>query len=45
MPGTFSKLYIQVVFAVKGRENLIAKSWKDELHKYLAGIAGGWLGL
>jgi len=41
MPGTFSKLYIQVVFAVKGRENLIANSWKDELHKYLAGIIKG----
>lgn len=41
MPGTFSKLYIQVVFAVKGRENLIANSWKDELHKYVAGIIKG----
>ena len=41
MPGTFSQLYIQVVFAVKGRENLIAKSWKDELHKYIAGIIKG----
>ncbi|HNE03140.1 MAG TPA: IS200/IS605 family transposase [Anaerolineales bacterium] len=25
-------------FAVKCRENLIAKSWKDELHKYISGI-------
>lgn len=41
MPGTFSKLYIQAVFAVKGRENLIANSWKDELHKYIAGIIKG----
>jgi REP element-mobilizing transposase RayT len=38
MPGTFSQIYIQVVFAVKDRENLIGKSWKDELHKYMAGI-------
>jgi putative transposase len=38
MPGTFSQLYIQVVFAVKGRENLIGKSWQDEIHKYIAGI-------
>jgi hypothetical protein len=37
MPGTFSQLYIQAVFAVKGRENLILKSWKDDLHKYIAG--------
>ncbi len=41
MPGTFSQLYIQAVFAVKGRENLISKSWKDELHKYIAGIIKG----
>ncbi len=41
MAGTFSQIYIQVVFAVKGRENLIGKSWKDELHKYIAGIIKG----
>jgi len=41
MPGTFSQLYIQVVFAVKGRENLINKTWRDELHKYIAGIIKG----
>ena len=41
MPGTFSKIYIQIVFAVKGRENLIAGSWKTELHKYIAGIIKG----
>lgn len=38
MPGTYSQVYIQIVFAVKGRENLIAKTWKDELYKYIAGI-------
>lgn len=38
MAGTYSQIYLQVVFAVKGRENLIAKSWKDELYKYMAGI-------
>jgi putative transposase len=41
MPGTFSQLYIQVIFAVKGRENLIANSWKTQLHKYIAGIIKG----
>ena len=41
MPGTFSQIYIQVVFAVKGRENLIVNTWKDELHKYIAGIIKG----
>jgi len=38
MAGTYSQLYIQVVFAVKCRENLIATAWKDELHKYISGI-------
>jgi len=41
MAGTFSQIYIQVVFAVKGRENLIGKVWKDELNKYIAGIIKG----
>ena len=41
MPGTYSQLYIQIVFAVKGRENLISKNWKDDLHKYIAGIIKG----
>lgn len=41
MPGTFSQIYIQIVFAVKGRENLISNSWKTELHKYIAGIVKG----
>jgi len=41
MPGTFSQIYIQVVFAVKGRENLINKNWKTDLHKYIAGIVEG----
>ena len=41
MPGTYSQLYIQIVFAVKGRQNLIANSWKNELHKYITGIIKG----
>lgn len=41
MAGTFSQIYIQVVFTVKGWENLIGKEWKDELHKYIAGIIKG----
>jgi REP element-mobilizing transposase RayT len=41
MAGTYSQIYIQVVFAVKGRENLIGQSWKDELYKYIAGIVKG----
>ncbi|MFN8886850.1 MAG: IS200/IS605 family transposase, partial [Cyclobacteriaceae bacterium] len=38
MPGTFSQIYIQVVFAVKRRENLLQKPWRDEVFKYMSGI-------
>lgn len=38
MAGTYSQIYIQIVFAVKGRENLIGKIWKDDLYRYMAGI-------
>ena len=38
MAGTYSQIYIQIVFAVKGRENLIHREWKDDVHKYMAGI-------
>lgn len=41
MAGTFSQIYIQLVFAVKGRENLISNKWKTDLHKYIAGIVQG----
>jgi REP element-mobilizing transposase RayT len=41
MAGTFSQIYIQIVFAVKGRQNLISSDWKEELHKYIAGIIKG----
>lgn len=41
MAGTFSQIYIHAVFAVKGRENLVQKVWKDELYKYMAGIIKG----
>lgn len=36
--STYSQLYIQIVFAVYGRENLIHPSWEDELYKYITGI-------
>src|SRR5690606_35560469 len=38
MHGTFSQIYIQIVFAVKGRESLIHTSWEQELYKYISGI-------
>ncbi len=36
--GTFSQIYIQVVFAVKGRNNFISPGWENELYKYTTGI-------
>ena len=38
MAGTFSQIYIQIVFAVQGRQNLLQKEWRDEVFKYMAGI-------
>jgi putative transposase len=38
MPGTFSQIYIQIVFAVRNRECLIHASWEEELYKYITGI-------
>jgi REP element-mobilizing transposase RayT len=38
MPNTYTQIYIQIVFAVKGRQNLIAKQNREELHKYISGI-------
>ncbi|WP_291721638.1 IS200/IS605 family transposase [Bernardetia sp.] len=41
MPNTYSQIYIQFVFAVKGRQSLIQNSFKDELEKYICGIVNG----
>ena len=41
MAGTFSQIYIQVVFAVNGRTNLLQKPWRDEVFKYMSGIIKG----
>jgi len=41
MPDTFAQIYIQYVFTVRGRKNLITPSFEDELYKYIAGIVGG----
>ena len=38
MAGTYSQIYIQAVFAVKKRENLLHKPWREEVFKYMAGI-------
>jgi putative transposase len=38
MAGTFSQIYIQIVFAVEHRESLISPEWEEELYKYITGI-------
>ena len=52
MANTYSQINIHCVFAVKGRQNIINKSFRDDLHKYMSGIlkndnayplaVGGW---
>ena len=38
MADTYTQLYIHIVFSVKGRQLLIPKKHKAELHKYITGI-------
>ncbi|MFY8109576.1 MAG: IS200/IS605 family transposase [Bacteroidia bacterium] len=38
MPGSYSQIYIQIIFAVKGRQSLINESWEEDLYKYITGI-------
>jgi REP element-mobilizing transposase RayT len=52
MANTYSQLNIHCVFAVKGRENIITRDFRDDLHRYMSGIlkndrsyplaVGGW---
>ena len=41
MANTYTQLYIQVIFAVEGRQSLIAPERNDELQKYITGIVSG----
>lgn len=38
MADAYTQLYIQIVFAVRGRQSLIAEKYRDELEKYICGI-------
>jgi len=38
MANTYSQIYIQIVFTVKGRQNLIPKQHREELQKFITGI-------
>lgn len=38
MPNTYTQITIHLIFAVKNRENLLKKSIRPELFKYMTGI-------
>lgn len=38
MSNTYSQIYIQIVFAVSGRPNLIPGTKREELQKFISGI-------
>ncbi len=38
MANTYSQIYLQFIFAVQGRQALIPKQHKEELHKYITGL-------
>lgn len=38
MPNTYSQIYIQLVFATKGREITIHPKFREEIEKYICGI-------
>lgn len=38
MANTYTQLYVQYVFSVKGRQNLIKEHFRDELEKVMSGI-------
>ncbi|MBV8482837.1 MAG: IS200/IS605 family transposase [Verrucomicrobia bacterium] len=41
MANTYTQIYIQIVFAVQGRQSLIRAQHNDELQKYMTGIISG----
>lgn len=38
MPNTYTQIHIHCIFAVKHRQALITKEWKERLHQYITGI-------
>ncbi|MCU0357893.1 MAG: IS200/IS605 family transposase [Cyclobacteriaceae bacterium] len=38
MANTYSQIYLQFVFAVRGRQSLIPPQHKEELHKYITSL-------
>lgn len=38
MANTYSRIYLQVIFAVKYRHALLNIKWRETIFKYIAGI-------
>lgn len=38
MAGTYTQIYLQFVIVVNGRQNLLAKPWRQDVFKYISGI-------
>jgi REP element-mobilizing transposase RayT len=38
MPNTYTQLHVQIVFAVKGRQNLIRSQHRSVLHQYITSV-------
>ena len=38
MSNTYTQIYVQIIFAVQGRQNLIKEQHREELEKYICGI-------
>ena len=38
MANTYNQIYIHLVFAVKYRDAVIDKSWRQELYHYIIGV-------
>ncbi len=38
MANTYTQLYVHLIFAVKGRGNLISEKHREEIEKYICGI-------
>ena len=37
-PGTFTQIYVQIVFAVKNRDALLHKNIRNRVFEYMSGI-------
>ena len=38
MPHTYTQIYVQIVFAVQNRQNLVTEKYREKLEKYICGI-------